>query len=253
VIRIVHFVQLAVSLATVWWFFRNDVADYVAFKLLTRSADRQRRYLVWTFKSFALFFGLSLLNLIALGRRGAPFALPVEFETLSSPLRSVFSSSPSLRTGLLLGVGCGLLAGVILGVVLARKRPKASLPFLGDVEPLLSRNGAEAVCVGLLSVNAGVSEELFFRLVLPFLLVSLFGNAVVCFLVAAVVFGISHWYQGVAGVVGTTVLGLALTVVYLGTGNLFIAMAVHAGLDLFNTVMRPWLQRALSGAIPARG
>lgn len=252
-IRIVNFVQLAVSLATVWWFFRNDVADYAVFKLLTRSADRQRRYLVWTFKSFALFIGLSLLNLLVLGRLHAPFALPTEFGTASIPLRSVFSHSPSLGAALLVGVGCGLLAGVILGVILAKKRPKASLPFVGDVEPLLSRNGAEAVCVGLLSVNAGVSEELFFRLVLPLLLVSLFGNAVLCFVVAAVVFGISHWYQGVAGVVATTVLGLALTVVYLGTGNLFVAMAVHAGLDLFNTVVRPWVHRALSGAIPARG
>jgi membrane protease YdiL (CAAX protease family) len=246
VARLVQFVQLAGSLGIVWWFFRNDVADYAAFKLLTRSADRQRRYLVWTFKGFALFFGLGLLNLIILGRVHASFALPPEFWTVSLPLSSLFSASPSLRTGLLVGVGGGLLAGVVLGIVLARRRLKAALPFLGDVEPLLPRNGAETACIGLMSINAGVSEELFFRLVLPLLLVSLFGSAVGCFLVAAVVFGICHWYQGLAGVIGTTVLGLVLTIVYLSTGSLFIAMAVHAGLDLFNTVVRPWLHRALS-------
>lgn len=248
--RLANFVQLALSIAIVWWFMRNDVADYAAFKLLTRTVDRQRRYLVWTFKGFALFFGLSLLNLILLGRVRAPFALPVEFGTLSSALRSVFSHSPSLGAAVSVGVGCGALAGVILGAVLGRKRRKP-LPIVGDVEPLLPRNGAETLCIGLMSLNAGLSEELFFRLVLPLLLVSLFGNAVVCFLLAATVFGICHWYQGIAGVVATTVLGLALTAVYLGTGSLVIAMAVHAGLDLFNTVVRPWLHRALSAAIPA--
>lgn len=251
--RLTLIAQIALSLGAVWWFMRNDVADYAAFKLLTRSADRQRRFLVWTFKGFVLFFGLGLVNLIILGRLRAAFAFPVEFEALSFPLRSVFSRVPMLRTGLLVGMGCGVLVGVILGAVLNRKQKKGSPSYAENIEPLLPRNGAETACAGLMSVNAGVSEELFFRLVLPLLLVLLFGNGAICFIVAAIIFGFCHWYQGPAGIAATTVLGLGLTAIYLGTGSLLTAVAVHAGLDLFNLIVRPWLQKALSAALPARG
>ena len=55
---------------------------------------------------------------------------------------------------------------------------------------------------------------------------------------------------GPVGVAATTVLGLVFTTVYLGTGSLFTAIVAHAGLDLFNAVVRPWLHRALSSAAP---
>jgi membrane protease YdiL (CAAX protease family) len=49
---------------------------------------------------------------------------------------------------------------------------------------------------------------------------------------SAVIFGLAHVYQGIGGVLVTTLMGALLGVVYLATGSLLAAMAVHALMDL---------------------
>jgi hypothetical protein len=44
----------------------------------------------------------------------------------------------------------------------------------------------------------------------------------------SVIFGIEHYYQGVAGAGQTTPIGLLLATMLLATGNLLLPMAVHA-------------------------
>ena len=117
---------------------------------------------------------------------------------------------------------------------------------IGDVQPLMPRNGAEIAHSVLFSVNAGFSEELFFRLLLPLLITIVVSNALVAFLAAAIIFGLVHVYQGWVGVVATTILGLLLSALYLGTGSIWIAILAHALLDVINLVVRPTLTRLVT-------
>src|SRR5581483_523580 len=73
----------------------------------------------------------------------------------------------------------GLVGGVVTFVVIAtvvsvRAARRTGAPpktlMLGDVEPLMPRNGAETFWTAMLSINAGIGEELFFRLTLPLLI-----------------------------------------------------------------------------------
>jgi membrane protease YdiL (CAAX protease family) len=147
-------------------------------------------------------------------------------------------------TGFLAGFSIAILAGAVGGsLIVKRFGSKGKPPVLGDIEALMPRNGAETACTALLALNAGVSEELFFRLLLPLLLIGLFENATLSFGVAAVVFGLVHIYQGHAGVIATTILGLVFSVLYLWTQNPWIAAAAHVFLDLFGLVIRPTLLR----------
>ena len=41
---------LVLCVGVMWWFVRNDAAEYAAFKRLTTSADRQRFYRRWVVK-----------------------------------------------------------------------------------------------------------------------------------------------------------------------------------------------------------
>ncbi len=118
--------------------------------------------------------------------------------------------------------------------------------MLGDIAPLLPRNGAESAHAAVLSLNAGLSEELFFRLLLPLLLVLTLHNSGVAFIVAAIVFGLVHLYQGWVGVLVTTAMGLMLTALYLATRSIWVVVGVHALFDLFGLVLRPALARRLS-------
>ncbi|NML07635.1 CPBP family intramembrane metalloprotease [Sphingomonas sp. G-3-2-10] len=118
----------------------------------------------------------------------------------------------------------------------------------GDVEALLPRNGRETLCGALLSLNAGATEELFFRLYLPLLLVLAGLNPVAAFVVAAIVFGLVHLYQGAAGVLATGVLGAALTLAYLLSGSLALPILLHVAIDLNALVVRPTLTRLMRRA-----
>lgn len=246
-------VLLALCLVSLVWFVRKDLADYRAFKLLTETADRQRRYRGWLLKSFLLFPGGGVVALAVLGRLHALVALPPEFRPLFLALQASGAASGDFIRGLIAGAA-GAVAGVIaIGFLLRRfSRRKAGPIYAGDVAALLPRNGAETVWTALLAVNAGVGEEIYFRLLLPLLLVGIWGHVPAAFVLACLIFGGVHFYQGIAGVLATTVLGGALAALYLWTGSLFIAMAAHAVLDLIGLVVRPTLARMAASRAEAR-
>jgi len=90
----------------------------------------------------------------------------------------------------------------------------------------------------LMSLSAGVWEELVYRGFLVWFLVPL-TNVVGAIVISALIFGLAHLYQGVRGFVASTVLGLIFAALYLFTASLWWLMVVHAVIDMvggFNTV-----------------
>lgn len=240
---------LILSLAAVGWFTWRDVAEYAAFKLLTDTRDRQARYRRWVLSAFALFVGGSLAILALLRDLGCVIHQPRPFFGAMRWARATLSPpdvGPLFLGGLVGGAVTAIVVGTIFTTVYARRRGlEVKARTLGDIEPLMPRNGAETLWTAALSINAGIGEELFFRLTLPLLIALVTGNAVLAFVAAAVVFGLVHVYQGWVGVAATTVLGGVFTVVYLLAGNLAWPMALHAGFDLIGLVVRPTLLRAV--------
>jgi len=236
---------LVVSLAVLWWFVRNDASEYAAFKRQSDTRGRQRFYRVWILKSFLALFGTSIVCLLILRQLHALLYLPDEFIPLAARLGADMPTTAILDKEFLAGCAVGaMLIGILLGVLIA-KRLKTSHSTLADIEPLMPRNGAETGWAALLSINAGLSEECFFRLLLPLLLIGVLHNPLLAFVSATILFGLVHIYQGVVGVVLTTLVGAVLVGLYLWTGSLLITIAVHAGLDLFGLVVRPTFMRLL--------
>jgi membrane protease YdiL (CAAX protease family) len=90
----------------------------------------------------------------------------------------------------------------------------------------------------LMSLSAGVWEELVYRGFLVWFLVPLTG-VVGAIVISALIFGLAHIYQGARGFVASTVLGLIFAALYLFTASLWWLMVVHAAIDMaggFNTV-----------------
>ncbi|MGA8940704.1 MAG: CPBP family intramembrane glutamic endopeptidase [Acidobacteriaceae bacterium] len=242
---------LIVCIVALWWFVRNDATEYADFKRLTTSAERRRCYGRWVLKSFLTLTGVSIACLLILQRLHAVLALPPEFIPLAARLGAHMPTTQLLDKGFLIGVACGAaVSGILIGVLLAKKL-KTTHATLGDVEPLMPRNAAESGWATLLSLNAGFSEELMFRLLLPLLLAGVLHHALVgfaalaAFILATLAFGLMHLYQGVAGVLMTTLMGAVFAGLYLWTGSLWITMAAHAGLDIFALVVRPNVMRLL--------
>jgi uncharacterized protein len=236
-------VLLLAALASFAWFLRGDRAEYAAMKALTGTRDRQRRYATWTVKAFALFGVLSVVELALLGRAGAVLHFPAEFAVVADGLG--FAKDDDFPYAVFAGaaLGGGAVGALIVGVIERRRHKPVAI---GEFDALLPRNPAELAYAALLSVNAGLSEELFFRLLIPLLVTILTGSAVAGFAFAAILFGLAHLYQGWKGIVATFVLGLAMTAIYLFTQSLLAAIVFHAIIDLNALVFRPILTRRIS-------
>jgi uncharacterized protein len=238
----IAWVVTAVYAAMIVGFLWNDLADYRRFKTLTDSAARCHTFRKWIVKAAALFGGGAVVGLAILRRLPALAGRPVEFGALAA-LMPQFSGEDA--GALALGAGIGLVIGVaaIFLVLRLRRNKPVPLKTLGDIEPLLPRNGRERIWALLISLNAGWCEELFFRLALPLVLTLAVGNAYVGFGIAIAVFGAVHFYQGFAGIVATTILGVLFAAIYLSTGNIWIAAAVHALVDINGLIVQPALRR----------
>ena len=116
-----------------------------------------------------------------------------------------------------------------------------------DLQYLLPQNKRERYWTALLSISAGLTEELTFRLVLPLLVYLVTGSVTAAILIATIWFGMMHWYQGWTGVVTTCFVGALLMFVYILTRNIFLVMLIHAMMDLNELYFAPafsdWLKK----------
>ncbi|TQO19291.1 membrane protease YdiL (CAAX protease family) [Rhodoglobus vestalii] len=217
---------------------RRDQREYRRFKKFRTTKRRQLMLRRWLLISFTLFGGMTAIALLASGRFAAPLLAEVQAWPWVSALLSILEARPSVTGGVIIGLIIGVVALTIVGVVAVRKEGD-EIMSVGDIQAILPRNRQELVLGGLLSINAGVVEELLFRLALPALLFATTGNAIVAIVGSLVLFGLMHSYQGVAGIVGTAVIGAIFMAIYVLTGSILIAIIAHAVLDLRSLVVIP--------------
>jgi membrane protease YdiL (CAAX protease family) len=232
---------LLVMIMGLVWFLKGDLLGYRRIKRLSDTASRQKTYRLWIAKAAIAFVLPAVIGLALLGRVDALVTVPPEFDALRTLLPSFEGDS---RVELLGMIGGSALGGLIIGAVLATRGNWRILKTIGNVGSLLPRNRREIAHAAAMSIAAGISEELAFRLFLPLLVALVSGNAFVAFGVAVAAFGAMHLYQGRAGVIATTLVGALMAAIYLMTGELWLAMLLHALIDLNSLVLRPMLTGA---------
>jgi uncharacterized protein len=115
-----------------------------------------------------------------------------------------------------------------------RLRYRKAMPSLIFMMPVTS---SERLWWALVSVTAGVCEELLFRgFLLQYLRGHLYGGPALgltlAWLLSSLAFGFGHLYQGSTGVMRTMIAGLMLGLLAILTGNLLLPIVVHCTLDL---------------------
>lgn len=214
---------------------RKDRREFARFRRYRSTARRQQMMRRWLIESAVLFGGSAVLVLLLTWPVIAPLLSAAQAVPPVAWLRDALAGG--LAIGLLIGAGLGLVLLTWIGVRSARR--EGGVIMLGEIAALLPRNRPELGWGAALSVNAGIVEELLFRLALPALLVVVTGEPVSAFLIAALVFGALHAYQGWVGVLATSVVGLLFTLLYVASGSIALAMIVHALFDLRTLVVIP--------------
>ncbi|MEN9620034.1 MAG: hypothetical protein RL499_227 [Actinomycetota bacterium] len=214
---------------------RKDQREFQRFRRYRSTARRQAMMRRWLVESLVVFGGSAVIVLLLTWAVVAPLLSAAQAVPSIAWLRDALAGG--LGIGLLIGAGLGLV--LLTGVGVRSARREGGVIMLGDIAALLPRNRPELGWGAALSVNAGIVEELLFRLALPALLVIVTGEPVSAFLIAALVFGALHAYQGWVGVLATTLVGLLFTLLYVASGSIALAMLVHALFDLRTLVVIP--------------
>jgi membrane protease YdiL (CAAX protease family) len=138
-------------------------------------------------------------------------------------------------------VGTMTVTAVAIGVLLAQIRAARSLT--GDaaarlrsqihaVERLMPHTAGERAVFFGVAVTAGFCEELLYRGFMMAYLAQWIGW-VPAGIASAIIFGVGHaHYQGAAGVLKTTVVGLIMAALYLCSGSLWPPIALHVAIDV---------------------
>jgi membrane protease YdiL (CAAX protease family) len=97
---------------------------------------------------------------------------------------------------------------------------------LGRLEQLLPHTERELSLFGVVSLSAGVFEEILYRGFLMWYAVQLMPiwTAVIA---TSAAFGVAHVYQGAGGIIKTGVVGLVLATLYVLSGSLWIPIVLH--------------------------
>lgn len=143
---------------------------------------------------------------------------------------------PRLTWGLL-GVALGFTVIVVYVLTHRRKTLEDDEAMarlrrqMSKIQRMLPSSDEEVRWFNRLALTAGFCEELLYRGYLIWYL-STWMAVLPAALLASVVFGFGHAYQGPRGIALTTAVGLFMCVIYLLTGSLLACMVIHALMDL---------------------
>lgn len=232
-------IALAVALGLValliWRAIRKDRREYSRFRRYRSTAKRQAMMRRWLIESMLLFGGSAIVLAVVVH--------PLTGSVLEAA-RSVGGVAAVIGwfegpVGMLVLALAVVLAVALTIVGVRSARREGGVVMIGDIAALLPRNRPELGWASALAINAGVVEELLFRLCLPALLFVVTGEPLSAFGLAVLLFAALHAYQGVPGVVGTLIVGLLLTAAYVLSGSIVVAIVLHALLDLRTLVLVP--------------
>jgi membrane protease YdiL (CAAX protease family) len=216
---------------------RRDRREYGLFKRYRSTVRRQRMLRKWLLESMLWLGGSALVLLVLVWPFIGRMLEQVEQWPATVAFRAALASGGGFVTGAIVGGAVALVGGMVASVVFVKH--EGEVPTIGDIHALLPRNRPELRYGWALSINAGIVEELLFRLALPAAFFAVCGNALVAVILSVVVFGALHAYQGIGGVVGTLVFGAVMMLLFLATGSILWPILAHAIFDLRSLVLIP--------------
>lgn len=166
---------------------------------------------------FVLLFGWLMIWLRGVGWRDLGLRRPTSWRS-------------TLLLGVAIGVGYQYFSLYVTEPLIARLT--GQLPDVSQFAPLIGNKFFLILSIILSWTLAAFGEELVFRAYLMNRVADLVGPRragwLISLIVASIIFGITHLYQGISGIIVITITGLLLGALYLATGrNLWVPIIAH--------------------------
>ncbi len=216
---------------------RKDRREYQRFKRYRTTARRQAMLRRWLLDSALWLGGLSMAMLVLAGAFVAPLLRELTTWPGVRDLRGFVAHAPDAVA--IFGIVAVFAVAVLTVLGIAAARKEGEIVAVGDIRSILPRNRQELRLGALLSINAGVVEELLFRLGMPALIFGATGSAVAAVVVSVLLFGALHVYQGIPGIVGSTIIGAVFLLTYAVSGSILLVIVLHVLIDLRSLVLIP--------------
>lgn len=127
----------------------------------------------------------------------------------------------------------GLFTGLaVFGVVSHLAGEWAGVEETPVLKQLIPRSSRERWTFGLVSLSAGLGEEIVYRGYLVVVLGAIFSGPWWAAVASSLAFAILHAYQGGVGIVRSGVLGFVFAAAFIEGGSLWPLIIVHTGVDL---------------------
>jgi membrane protease YdiL (CAAX protease family) len=128
----------------------------------------------------------------------------------------------------------------MITLLVSKKHKEAAENQYGNhavLSGILPRSKKEKRLFAFVSVSAGVCEEIIFRGFLLYLLLAIFPDMsiILVILITSVLFGLSHFYQGLHGIIVSALFGVFFMCLLLATGRLILPILLHFFWDFSST------------------
>jgi CAAX protease family protein len=242
------------------WEMKKMYRDYPKLKQAVANGDPEARPRFYV-RILRFEWVSALLALVALGFDKTKL-MASSLQMGDTAFGHWVSASSMINSSGMAGIAAGLLIGlVVMTIVRLRSRRREAAPAPSDSGPkpwwrklvpdfaaLIPTTARERVLFAEVAVSAGICEEIVFRGSLLYALHSPFGfGGTTLVLLASAIFGMCHVYQGVTGVVATTLAGVLLCTLYIATGTLLVPIVLHSLIDLRMAILptgNPQIPRA---------
>lgn len=213
-----------------------DIRDIKKYKSIEATEDFRIN-----FYKEAIFYGWIPVVIVALFLIFTPLSL------YDIGLRRIAISNSFLLNGITVVLSTVIIISLLYQVILyfmnEKYRKQIAIELSQKAESgnyydkvmnfVLPRNLKEKRYFFWVSLTAGVCEEIVWRGCMLFLLKNMFPafHIVIISVIACVLFGIFHCYQGIVGVIKTSVGGGLFVLLYLATDSLIAGMILHFVVD----------------------
>jgi membrane protease YdiL (CAAX protease family) len=158
-----------------------------------------------------------------------------------------------------LGIGLAL-AGAVVGLLRLQRRAIFARPErfelvlrqVGSARPLLPHTRGELRGFKLLSITAGICEEIMYRGYIWWY-VAVWTGPVAAAAISSILFGAGHLYLDRKSAVRAGIVGAVMAGIVLGCGSLWPAMILHAAIDINSGSLAFHALRRAQGGSPETG